>query len=255
MFKHLRYLLLFAALCVPWATQAQNLGNYTFSTGVDANKWINLSDADTILDGHSTTVIAGSDGKASALQDIGFSFPFGEDTYTLFSVNTDGNLRLGNVVTGTANYSTPFSASNANINNPKINFLGCDGFMLDTGAYKGYVMMQNTVNANNDSLLVVEFATSTYNTNSRQSLLRWQIHLYPNGNIEVVYYSQAPAILPNTTRQVGMCVDASDIIVVDASHVATHYTAGLTTTIATGTWPDAGRYYSFTPPVTTCPAV
>ena len=140
MFKLLKKLLLIAALVVPWATQAQSLGDYTFSTGTDATKWITLVDADTILDGYFATNVAGADSKASSLQNIGFAFPFGMGEYTKFSVNTDGNLRFGNSVTGTANYTTPFTTTNANTNNPKINFMGCDGFMLDTGIYKGFVL-------------------------------------------------------------------------------------------------------------------
>ena len=186
MFKFFTKMLLVAALLVPWATQAQSLDDYTFSTGTDATKWVTLTAADTILNGHSATSVAGSDGKASALTNIGFTFPFASGYYTKFSVNTDGNLRLGNTVTGTANYSTPFSSTNAGVNNPKINFMGCDGFMLDTGSHKGYVMMQVFELNTGDSLLVVEFATSTYNTSSRQSLLRWQVHLYQNGNIDIV---------------------------------------------------------------------
>jgi len=242
--KHL-FLVFALALMVPWAMQAQGLGDYTFSTGTDATKWITLTNADTILVGDAS----GSDSKASALQNIGFSFPFATGEYTKFSVNTDGNFRLGNTVTGTAAYSTPFSTTYANTNSPKINFLGCDGKMKPTG----WVVKANTVDANGDSLLVVEFNTSTYNSYASAGDLKWQVQLYPNGNIVIAYPSTLPSPLPGTTRQVGLCVNASDIWLVNASHVATHYTAGQSTTIASSNWPDANRYYSFAVPVITCP--
>ena len=108
MFKHLSRLLLIAALCVPWATQAQGLSNYGFETGVDSTKWVDMTSATQIL---TPTGSPGNDGLASSVQSIGFSFPFGTSTYTQYSVNTDGNLRLGSTVTGTGNYSTPFSSS------------------------------------------------------------------------------------------------------------------------------------------------
>ena len=238
--------MLLAALSLPWASKAQlTLNDYTFSTGTDANKWITVPTTEPSL----ITPGAGDYG-ASSLCDIGFAFPFASGTYTKFSVNSDGNLRLGNTVTGTNNYSTPFSSANAVVNNPKINVMGCDGFLSDSG----YVRKYNTVDLAGDSLLVIEFATSTYNTTSRNSLLKWQVHLYPNGNITIVYAATQPPILPAVTRQCGMCVDATDIWLINASHVATHYTAGQSGTIATNTWPNANRYYTFTAPVISCPA-
>ena len=242
--KHLQRLLLIVAMMfVPWVTQAQTLGEYTFSTGTSTTMWIDMSTATQIL------TPTGSDGLASSLRSIGFSFPFGEDDYTQYSVNTDGNLRLGSIVTGTGNYSTPFSSSYASTNNPKINAFGCDGYGV-SGVH--YVKAKNTVDANNDSLLVVEFCTGTYNNTTRNELYKWQIHLYPTGTI-VMLYGPSPAAAPNVAHQQGLCVDASDGWTIDANHVATHFTSGTSTTIATGNWPSAGRYYRFDRPVVTCP--
>mgnify|MGYP007032360355 CR=1 FL=1 len=89
-----KFLLVLLTLCMSLFSMhisAQNLSDYTFSTGVDASQWISLNSPDTIL------LISGTSGdsRASSLQDIGFAFSFGEDTYTQFSVNSDGNLRLG----------------------------------------------------------------------------------------------------------------------------------------------------------------
>ena len=122
-------MLLIAALCVPWATQAQDLVDYTFTTGTDASMWVDMSSATQIL------TPSGNDGLASSVQNIGFSFPFGDGVYTQYSVNTDGNLRLGGTVTGTSSYSTPFSSSNANANSPKINAFGCDGYGVANSHY------------------------------------------------------------------------------------------------------------------------
>ena len=85
--KHLQKLLLLVAMMlVPWVTQAQTLDDYSFSTGIDTSKWVNMSSATQIL------TPSASDGLASSVQNIGFSFPFGGSTYTQYSVNTDGNL-------------------------------------------------------------------------------------------------------------------------------------------------------------------
>ena len=120
---------------------AQDLGEYNFSTGTDATKWIPLT---------STTGLTSSgDYGVSSVQNLGFTFMLNEVAYTQFSVNADGNVRLGSTVTGTGSYSTPFSSSNAGTNSPKINFLGCDGFVTDSG----YVHYELTGTAPNRVML------------------------------------------------------------------------------------------------------
>ena len=244
--KHLQKLLLIVAiLFVPWGAGAQMLGEYTFSTGVDTTKWINMDTATQIL------TPAGNTSLASSLQNIGFSFPFGEDYYTQYSVNTDGNLRLGPTVTGTSYSSLPFSSSDANTDSPKINAFGCDGYGA-SGLH--YVKAMNTVDADNDSLLVVEFCLGSYPLLYYYKLYKWQIHLYPNGNVEMVFprASDIPDTVPYVFHQCGMCVNSADGWVISlATNTATAFTAGSTTTNARGTWYEAGRYYRFERP--TCP--
>ena len=240
----LRCLALVAALCVGWATNAQTLGDYTFSTGVDATKWVTVTNTNNLLAG------ASADGRASSLQNIGFVFPYANMYYTQFSVNTDGNLRLGSAVTGTGSYSTPFSSSNSNINHPKINFLGCDGYLIDT---IHYVYAENTVDASNNNMLVVEFCLGTYNTTTHYQRYKWQVHLYDNGDIEVVMAPTAPNQAPNVANQKGLCVNPSDGWVIASDNTATHFTSGSSTTWASGNWPAPNTYYTFTRPYVSCP--
>ena len=169
-------LLIVAMMLVPWVTQAQTLDEYTFSTGTDASKWITVPTTLTSL----ISPGAGDYG-VSTVHNLGFSFPFGEDSYTQFSVNSDGNLRFGSTVTGTSNYSTPFSSSNASVNNPKINFFGCDGY-CDNSHYVRYL---HTADTNGDSLGVVEFCMGTYTSTTRSYL----------------YKKSAPVPCPCTPRQ------------------------------------------------------
>lgn len=238
----LRSLTLVAALCVGWAANAQSLADYTYATGVDATKWVTITDSTNLLG------TGNADGRASSLQNIGFIFPFGEDVYTQFSVNSDGNLRLGSTVTGTGAYSTPFN-TNANSNNPKINFLGCDGYFLDT---IHYVYAENTVDANNDSILAVEFCLGTYTSATRSQKYNWQVHMYPSGKIEVIMASTAPIDAPATTNQKGLCVNSQDGWIIDSDNIATHFTSGSTVTWPSGSWPAPSTYYTFTRPVITC---
>ena len=238
----LRSLTLVAALCVGWAANAQSLADYTYATGVDATKWVTITDSTNLLG------TGNADGRASSLQNIGFTFPFGEDVYTQFSVNSDGNLRLGSTVTGTGAYSTPFNTY-ANSNNPKINFLGCDGYFLDT---IHYVYAENTVDANNDSILAVEFCLGTFTSATRSQKYNWQVHMYPSGKIEVVMASTAPINAPATSNQKGLCVNSQDGWIIDSDNVATHFTSGSTVTWPSGSWPAPSTYYTFTRPVVTC---
>ena len=241
----LRCLMLIAAMCVGWVANAQSLETYTYSTGVDESMWITVTDSTNLL------VSGTADSKYSSVQSIGFAFPFANSSFTQFSVNSDGNLRLGPTVTGTANYLTPFSSANSSINNPKINFLGCDGYYLDT---IHYVFAQNTVDASNDSLLVVEFCLGTYTSNTRSQKFKWQVHMYPNGNIVAVFAPVAPNQAPATSNQKGICFNSGDGWIIASDNTATHFTSGSSTTWSSGSWPSPNTYYAFTRPVITCPS-
>ena len=215
---------------------AQNLSDYVMTTGTDETRWIPLTTTTNLISGTG-------DSKASAVTDIGFTFNFAGTDYTQFSVNSDGNLRLGGTVTGTSYYTTPFSSTNANNNNPKINMMGCDGYITDSG----YVYKE-VIGTAPDRVCVIEFATSTYATASRNSLLRWQVQLYETSNeIQIAFPSTLPPILPAVARQPGMCVNNTNIILIDAYHESAFYNAGQSTAhIPSGTWPDVDRYYHFT---------
>ena len=238
-----RFLALVAALSVGWVANAQTMGDYTFYTGTSYYNWIDIS---------STTNLLGNtagDGVSSEVMDIGFEFPFATATwrtvYTQFSVNSDGNLRLGGTVTGTENYESPFNSSNAGVNCPKINFFGCDGYFNPSIHYVhseiAHDFLGNTVR-------VVEFCLGTWSSTTRNQQYKWQVQLYPNGYFRIVFPSTVPSVAPAVPRQVGVCRNASDGWVVNSNNVATHFTAGSNITWAANTWPDANRYYIFSSP-------
>ena len=221
----------------------QLVSDYAYYTGVDATRWISVpSSVVSIL-----TPGVGDYG-ASGIQYLGFSFPFGEAAYTQFSVNTDGNLRLGSAVTGTGNYSSPFSSGNAGVNSPKINFFGCDGY----ATANHNVRYLYTVDSHNDSVGVVEFCLGTYSSTTRNELYKWQVHLYPSGVVEVVYGEQ-PTVGPSPQRQQGMCVDATDGLVVDNTHMTSPFPTGNSLYVPSGYWPAEGRYYHFEMNDVSCP--
>ncbi|MBO4752934.1 MAG: choice-of-anchor J domain-containing protein, partial [Bacteroidales bacterium] len=217
-----------------------SLAGYTFSTGTDASRWYNVT--------NTTNLITSSgDSYASALQNIGFTFPFGGTDYTQFSVNSDGNLRLGQTVTGTGSYYQPFSSTSANDNSPKINGFGFDGY-FDISNYGNYVHMQVFGTAPN-RVLVVEFNESSYSSTYRQYPWKWQVQLFENGTVQMVYASTAPASY-GIDNQVGLCVNVNDGWTVSTTtHQATHFTNGTSTQNAgASSWPGINRWYRFTPP-------
>ena len=125
-----------------------------------------------------------------------------------------------------------------------------DGYGL-SGSH--YVKSLLTVDANGDTMLVVEYCLGTYNSTTRSNLYKWQVHLYATGDIEMVY-GAAPAAAPNIARQPGLCVNSSDGWTIDESHNATHFTAGVyNNTVSLGVWPTEGRYYRFASPSLDCP--
>ncbi len=233
---------LLLTLCL--SSQSQTLADYQFSTGHDASRWYSLDSSRNLI------IMSGSRYyRRSGLEEIGFNFPFADTNYSQFSVTHDGNLRLGNVlaVSSSGNQGSPFVASRAGTNNPKINFMGCAGYSSDSI----YVHKQ-LFGSSPDRVMVIEFALQTYISSSRPSLLRWQVQLHENGDIQIVYPSRNPPLPPACNHQQGMCVDETDIWIVDQYHVATHYTEGYPTHIPASNWPDPNRFYRFNFPYQTC---
>ncbi len=215
---------------------AQSLEDYIFTTGTDNSKWIPIPLNTSLIDPGT-----GADGSFSPLQDFGFTFNFAGTDYTDFSVNTDGSISLGRLA-GALNYTYPFNTTNISANCPKINFLGCDGYMLPSG-YVCYEVVGTAPNR----VGVVEFSLSTYLSVSRPAALVWQVQFYETtGEIQVVY-GPSPFIMPNVVRQIGMASGADDLIMVDRNHIATYYTSGQSSSIPLCIWPGPYRYYHFAP--------
>ena len=206
----------------------------------DLRRWINLSSTTDLLRDELSG--SGFDALVSSLQSIGFSFPFGGNEYSHFSVNTDGNLKLGSTVTGTTYFNHPFSSTSATYNSPKINFLGADGYYL---VDRHYVYAENTVDAHNNSLLVVEFCLGSYSLTGRNQLYKWQVHLYPNGDIEIVYPSNMPEIAFPSQHQQGFCKADGSGWIVDQNSNATYFANGTSISWPANTWPGANTVYYF----------
>ncbi len=248
--KKLLRLFMLAVLFLPLALNAQLSAIYQFSTGIDNTQWYTLTSDSTVL-----KVGSDNDSYASPVTNIGFTFNFAGVDYTQFSANSDGTVRLGGTAVGTGSYTNPFSSSSANTNAPKICGLGCDGYLVAATADSpaDYIAYQ-LFGSEGDHVLVIEISTGTYSSSTRNNHYTFQIQLAEaNNSVTLMYSPIAPAAGPAVTYQIGACTGASDIVLFNvANNTMSTYTAGTTTTNASGTWPDAGRYYTITPNPNAC---
>ena len=239
-----------AALFLPFAVNAQLSAIYQFSTGIDNTQWYTLTSDSTVL-----KVGSNNDSYATPVTDIGFTFNFAGVDYTQFSANSDGTVRLGSTVIGTGYYTTPFSATNANNNSPKICGLGCDGYLVAATADSpaDYIAYQ-VFGSDGDHVLVIEISTGTYSSATRNNHYTFQIQLAEVDNsVTLIYSPAAPAAGPAVSYQLGACTSASDIVLFNvANNTMSTYTSGTSTNNASGTWPAPGRYYTITPNPNAC---
>ena len=240
MFKKHLLLLLLLALVVPWAAMAQDLADYTFSTGTDNTQWITLSSSATEL------IASGQDDKASSLTNIGFTsaFPFGDGTYTKFWANSNGIFSFNS--TTTTSYDNQFSQGNLSSNLPKICGITKD---MSTGN-NGYVKYELTGTAPNRIMVCEFYLNGNGYSTSTSATIKWQVQLYEADSKVAIVYGEASS--NPSGFQIGLAQSTTDLWTINpTTHEASHATAGVSTTY--GTWPGANRYYAFTRPTICCP--
>jgi hypothetical protein len=162
--KSLLFLLLFA-LMAPWAANAQDLADYTFSTGQDEAQWITLSDG-------LSSIVSAADDSYSDLTDIGFSFPFGDGTYTQFWANANGIFSFNS--TPANSYSNQFTSNNYGANQPKICGITRDMGLPSNGGYVKYELTGTAPNR----VLVCEFNLQSTSGSSGTPTVNFQVQLH-----------------------------------------------------------------------------
>ena len=236
--KRLFTVLLFTAMLMPWVSRGQIMPGYTFRTGVDSTKWITLDASATELLG------GGQDDEASSVINFGFNFQLGENSYSQFSVSSNGLLTLGSEVAG-SHYSV--AKFNSSSNFPKILGVGKDIGTGDGGYIKYQVIGQAPARK-----LVVEYKVGASWHSYDAADVMWQVQLHEDSNkVVLVYAATAPSSTPST-YQIGVGVSINDFLLIDpSSHTTTHYTSASANT--TSVWPGINRYYEFVAPIITCP--
>ncbi|MBR3413532.1 MAG: fibronectin type III domain-containing protein [Bacteroidales bacterium] len=238
--KHLQKLLLIVAMMVvPWVTQGQDVQDYAFTTGVDSTMWITMSSSATHV-----TAIEGEDDAASSCINIGFPFNFGGTTYTQFSCNSNGRVRLGSTVC--SYYWSPVftQLTDASANDlPVVAALSMDNTLEASGSYVKYELVGTAPNR----ILVIEYHTpSEYDEEADQVYYQVQL-LEDSSKVRFVYGTTAATYYDS--YQAGLAASATDYLTVNTN---TH--AILNSTSATySNWPGVYRYYEFTPVIPECP--
>jgi hypothetical protein len=213
---------------------AQSMTNYTFSTSTPATLE-DMSNATNQLIGGS------SDDVASPITNIGFTFYFMGVPYTQFSVNSNGQMRLGSTVISSGDYDVSNLA-------PLIVPMSSDNYILSTGKvhYKLSGVSPNRI-------LVVEWKDIRIPKASSGIGSQIQVLLFEaTGEIEFKYGSVSNNSSPTTSRSAFISSSDSNNTVKYIKTDMVSATEGSEAPTFTMTDPNTAllnsRVYDFTPP-------
>ncbi|SEJ38963.1 hypothetical protein SAMN05660918_0200, partial [Flavobacterium terrigena] len=176
-------LIMFMMLTTGQLSWAQSTANYAFTTNATSSLALDASgNAVDMSSGTTQLVGPGLDAAASAVTNIGFNFVFMGSNFTQYSVNEDGQLKLGSIVVGTNSYGLTGGTATA----PLLSASNAD---FRTGTTTGKIHYKLVGTAPNRTL-VVEFKNIQvfYTSPAAAGNSTWQIRLYEtSGIIEYVY--------------------------------------------------------------------
>lgn len=250
--KMKRFLLVSLAMLVGLASQRAHgqmvIDTWEMTTGVDTTLWYDISGVDSVIIASGNNVSA-----ASGLKNIGFDFTLGVSTYSQFSTNINGTVRLGSTpVPSNGGYSNALNQSNG----PKIEPFGWRG-RFDDNCYTRMALLGTAGNR----VRVVETRMKDYNSGGDSLYVSFQVQLFETGGFRVVY-GEADSGAVHTASSVRLQNGVSatvnnnnrDIIYID---FATHEAVRLNTTCSlyntADSWPEKGRWYNLEPDASPCP--
>ena len=237
--KQLSMLMLLAALLVPWASKAQSLADYTLQTGTET--YTSIANADSLLG--SVTGDAGTQ-----VVNLPFFFPFGEDTYNSVTVRADGYLYFGTASPGHSSKTAWTSTTNYSLIAPLITYDGkITASGATSGAYKAYM-----ADADNNMMVVIEFkSVMCYYTDYGN--YNYQVRLYPNGNISVVYGANTATTNTSMVHNFFLINGVDDKICLTGSFASPSTSSTLSNLPNLATMPANGKVITYVRPVVTCP--
>ena len=239
--KKLSILMLLAALIVPWASKAQNLSEYTVTTGTTT--YASIANADSLL-----SSVTGDGGTQTVV--LPFNFPFGEDVYlagTSITVRADGYLYFGSTNPGHSSKSAWTSTTDYSLIAPLITY---DGKITASGATSGAYKALMT-DDNGDPMLVIEFkGLQCYY--SDYGSYNFQVRLHPNGNISTVYGSQTATTNTSMVHNFFLINGVADKVCLTGSFASP--VAGTPAALPNlSTMPTSGKVITYNRPIITCP--
>jgi len=167
-----KLLLFLFAITLYGVTSGQSLANYTFDGTITNGSLTDMSSGTTSL---LTASVYHDD--ASAVTNIGFTFYFMGIPYTQFSINSNGQLRLGSsIITGT-NYATPTASTTI------LAPMGGDNAVKATGR-----VVYKTTGISGSQVMIVSWEDFTVPFSSTNTGATMQLRLYEaTGEIEFLY--------------------------------------------------------------------
>ena len=224
------------------------IDTWSMTTGVDTTLWYDI-------DGVDSVIIASGNifSMCSGVRNIGFDFTLGVATYSQFSTNINGTVRLGSTpVPSSGGYSNALNQSNG----PKIEPFGWRG-KFDDNCYTRMALLGTAGNR----VRVVETRMKDYTFIGDSLYVSFQVQLFETGGFRVVYgESDSGAVHSASSVRLQNGVSATvnnnnrDIIFFD---FATHEAVRLNTTCSlyntAELWPEKGRWYRLEPDASPCP--
>lgn len=224
------------------------IDTWSMTTGVDTTLWYDIDGVDSVIIASGNNVSA-----CSGVRNIGFDFTLGVSTYSQFSTNINGTVRLGSTpVPSSGGYSNALNQSNG----PKIEPFGWRGY-FDDNCYTRMALLGTAGNR----VRVVETRMKDYTFIGDSLYVSFQVQLFETGGFRVVYgESDSGAVHSASAVRLQNGVSATvnnnnrDIIYID---FATHEAVRLNTTCSlyntAELWPEKGRWYRLAYDSTLCP--
>ena len=224
------------------------IDTWSMTTGVDTTLWYDIDGVDTVIIASGFNMSA-----CSGVRDIGFDFTLGVATYSQFSTNINGTVRLGSTpVPSSGGYSNALNQSNG----PKIEPFGWRGY-FDDNCYTRMALLGTA----GHRVRVVETRMKDYNSGGDSLYVCFQVQLFETGGFRVVY-GEADSGAVHTASAVRLQNGVSatvnnnnrDIIYIDfATHEAVRLNSTCSLYNTADTWPVKGRWYRLAYDSTLCP--
>lgn len=228
--KRLAKAFVLLAVLVPFVAFSQTANLYVLSQSNDG-VLDNMSGATTF-----SGLGAGVNDVASSVTNIGFTFVYEGTSYTQFSANSNGLMRLG----GTVVSNTATNGITTASNQPKIMPLW-DDLNTGTGGSVKYLLTGSSPNR----ILKVQWQTRNQSGESGAYTKSFQVWLYETTNeIAFIYGTGTNA----TSASIGIGgTSASNYISVSSSVNGMPAASSSTANDANTVWPGSGKKYLFSP--------